>query len=154
MKIYDEHIATKDICDRSTALTKVYCEKRTSNIPNAGNGLFATTFIKAGQNLGKYCGKILKRHSDQAKLITYAKSLRKKYLMTYREQVGKSGWVLADASDYDVMVKFINSPQYTGKTANVRWTCFGNSETIRDIEKGEELLVDYGNEYYIPPPSK
>lgn len=123
---------------------------RRSNIKNAGLGVFANTFLKKGIILGHYKGRIYD-----------AENLNEKEL----ELLNKSAYVMAVYKD-DEIISYIDSSDANKSLSN--WTRYINGskskkqkpnvrfiqkvsrihiETLRDIKKGEELIVDYGSDY-------
>ena len=126
-----------------------------STIPNAGMGLFAGTNIAKSTYLFDYEGEIL---TEDEYFDKYPNGDGR-----YVAQVNTGIWSLLgiaeplyiDAMDPKLsnLARFMNS---SGNNANVYWKkqAFGTQAgtmhfyTIRDIQKGEELLFDYGDNYW------
>jgi len=118
-------------------------EKKQSNIPKAGCGLFAATDFKQDQIISKYLGE--QTTSIQKKNKWLEHPTRKQYII----KIGNK-WVaprivcepnLLEDLLFAHYMNHSNSPncQVDGKTGNVH--------TLYPIESGEELTIDYNNDF-------
>lgn len=118
-------------------------EVKPSNIPEAGNGLFATRNITNGSFLCVYRGTKL----SLAKVMSLPMSARD-YIMG---GFGLNAHV--DASQHtDVLARYLNDNFDTSKI-NTRFIKLESDAcamvfSTRDILKGEELYVSYGESYW------
>jgi hypothetical protein len=117
-----------------------------SRIPGAGKGLFTTKFIPKGKKIIEYRGEIIKW---------------KEYLKRVKEE--KDGYLFFVRRDK--CIDAYNTPQYKARYANdarglIRIPGLKNNAqyeihddrcfivATRDIQPGEEILVDYTKEYW------
>jgi hypothetical protein len=116
-------------------------EIRPSNIPNAGNGVFAKQDIKAGDMLGHYRGEAL--NVDQ-----FTRRFKNRYYGEYVLAV-KNGKINVDAEKKGYnWISRLNAPRGTNMKANVYWDDNGRTFAKRNIKAGEELLATYGAAYW------
>jgi SET domain-containing protein len=114
-----------------------------STIPNAGLGAFATKHLKIGQILGDYTGEEVTEDADgdYVLMIQGYNSKGKSVNRFIDAQDPSSGWP-----------RYLNSIRKgDGLKKNCKFFINGDRvsvKTLRDIEPGEELLVDYGQEYF------
>ena len=131
------------------------CEVRTSNIKNAGLGLFAIKKIKTGGRITKYSGKQIGR----------AEALASK--SSYIVEIHKQLYLDADGPGH-MAGRYINDGPFAGIPANAR---LGSSRQVykckktgrfwipvialRNIRPGEEIIIKYGNKitWTRPPQS-
>ena len=115
-------------------------EIRPSNIPNAGNGVFAKQDIKSGDMLGYYRGEALT--DDQ-----FNKRFKDKEYGAYVLTV-KNGTINVDAEKRGHnWVSRVNTPRGTTMKTNIWWDDNGRVFAKRNIKAGEELFVSYGAAY-------
>lgn len=119
-----------------------YIEVKTSLIPEAGQGAFATVALVAGKRLGEYEGRIISPAEYEAlEDRRYVWELRKDevpYAYVDGRRRRKANWT-----------RYVNCPRRKAD-ANVDATQVGMRMVyfaLRDIAAGEELLVWYGAEY-------
>ncbi|KAF0686808.1 Aste57867_21405 [Aphanomyces stellatus] len=116
-------------------------EARTSQLPNAGAGLFATKAFTKNDVICEYRGEVL---GTKEALHVGDKS----YLM----RLGNGVYV--DARDsLDVMARYINDCRSKG-VHNVVFDKQPEQQValvraLHDIEPGEELFADYGRWYWL-----
>ncbi|MBP6740337.1 MAG: hypothetical protein KA146_10110 [Leptospiraceae bacterium] len=123
-------------------------EIKTSLIPKSGKGVFATKRLESGILLGAYKGKFITEEeynalvdNDQWQYVMWFKDCAKPYLGNY---VGADGRI-----EGNVFTRMNYAPV---KFQNVKFekTCeppYALIRTLRVIEAGEELYVDYGPYY-------
>ena len=119
-------------------------EIKTSLIPKSGKGVFATKRLESGILLGAYKGKFITEEeynalvdNDQWQYVMWFKDCAKPYLGNYVRIEG------------NVFTRMNYAPV---KFQNVKFekTCeppYALIRTLRVIEAGEELYVDYGPYY-------
>lgn len=117
-----------------------YIKIKRSRIPGAGKGVFARRDIPADTFLGIYRGERLTPTQYETrypkKQAVYIMKLGRYYVDARDE--GKSNWTrFVNASDNPDHPLQANCMFFTG----------GHLRSIKDIPKGTELLVPYGNEY-------
>lgn len=133
---------------------------RTSKLPHAGNGLFATCDMKAGTSIGEYYGTVSEvvppdsTYTWGAPLCRDASSV---VHMTNRkefQQCAVIGWHYIDAKDVPTsLLRFANSvrsPAMRG-LLNLEVRFQGGEvfyDLVRDVHAGDELLIDYGESYW------
>ena len=154
MKETEEYEYEREVLERkcmaSNVITTRLCRVQDSGIPGAGKGLFAKTFVSKNEHVGNYCGKIVSRGDTRDVAIENARYVEdREYLMLVRQHM-QPGFVVLDGKECNILVKYINSPLNTRKQPNVRCSEYGKIEAIRNINRGEELLIDYGPDYQIP----
>jgi SET domain-containing protein len=117
-----------------------------SKIPGAGKGAFAKDAIEKGVVLGKYIGKECTQESDGSYVLAVEGYLNEKFVQ-----------LCVDAEDLDTSnwTRYINGIKEEGDIKNVEFFLGGTFakpiigiRTIKKIVKGEELLLDYGPEYW------
>jgi len=125
-----------------------------SNIKNAGLGVFANMFLEKGTFLGYYKGKVYQADNLTDKELDFLDESA--YVMAIYGDKGDDEQITkyVDSSDTNKHVsnwtRYINGAKYKKDTPNVQFTqkiSRIHIEVLRDIEKGEELIVDYGPEY-------
>ena len=117
-----------------------------------GMGSFATESIRKGRRVGKYRGVVMDgiQHS-----IMFSGTKRSLYSLLAWESPSGRLTLTIDSSDdacpkhLQNWTKYINDYRNTGKQPNVQFVGPSASVvTLRDIEAGEELLIDYGEQYW------
>lgn len=138
--------------DKLHRLNKKYGTKRVllkkSTIRNAGIGAFAAKPIPEGVRLGEYKGRILSE--GEAHSLPHSKQC---YLFEVKRKSG--GNVLIDAYPMRTSnwTRFVNSikKRHQRKKENVRYYQYKQKiwiKTMRAVDKGEELICDYGSDYW------
>tara|TARA_B100001093_G_scaffold510313_1_gene575944 strand:+ start:3682 stop:4140 length:459 start_codon:yes stop_codon:yes gene_type:complete len=128
-----------------------YIEIRNSNIKGAGLGAFAKKNIKSGTKLGEYIGERINYDNiDQYDVDALSKS-------QYRMTVGsKPNITIIDAREEFIektnWTRFVNSVlSIDSENLNVFSYQYNQKiyfKTLKDIKKGEELLIYYGNDFW------
>ena len=125
-----------------------------SNIKNAGLGVFANMFLEKGTFLGYYKGKVYQADNLTDKELDFLDESA--YVMAIYGDKGDDEQITkyVDSSDTNKHVsnwtRYINGAKYKKDKPNVQFTqkiSRMHIETLRDIEKGEELIADYGPGY-------
>lgn len=117
-----------------------------SLIPNAGLGVFALRNIKKGKILGYYKGKILTE--DQ-----YLKLKNKEYIFEINLKNQPNIYIDAKSKKLSNWTRYVNGAKTKKqkKMINIKPIQRGYNiyyTTLRDIKKGEELIMDYGEFYW------
>lgn len=126
------------------AYLEKYLEIKRSKIPGAGKGLFTKVAIQKGTRIVEYKGRIEKwskvKHEDGYN----------GYLLQVNQRIAINALPYKKA-----LGRFANDAlglhRITGLTNNAEYILEGNRcfiHTKRDIQKGEEILVSYGREYW------
>lgn len=119
---------------------KAYTSIKTSEIPNAGRGLFAARAFKKGEIIGFYGGNVTEDTSGD---ISYTLTI--KVNGNAEKIVDAKGIETHDQAKSRGDVHMANDlPEFS----NAYFTVFGFMRALEDIEKGEELYVSYGWEYW------
>jgi uncharacterized protein len=125
--------------DRATG--KIKLKVKRSVLPGAGKGLFTGTFIAAGTNIVEYTGKVISWKevtSDNA----YIYYVNRNHVIDAKNHKKAFARYANDAKGiYRVR----------GKRNNAAYVEEGLSvfiQAIRDIQKGDEIFVGYGKEYW------
>jgi hypothetical protein len=118
-----------------------------STIPGAGNGVFATDVIPAGADLGGYEG----RYITEAEWLALAEKGQAEYVMSLPECAYPAiePYKLIDGREGSIHSR-INYAPPGFQNAEIRFFCeppYARIITLRRIEKGEELFMDYGPDY-------
>lgn len=131
-----------------------------STLPNAGMGLFTTVFIEKGSFVIEYIGEKLTEDeyynrypNGTGRYVAEIKNGSNPPSYIDGENIAKSGlarYINSSSNNDNQNTKKANNP------ANLVWKKqqFGKQAgrmylyTIRDVLEGEELLFDYGNEYW------
>lgn len=101
--------------------------------PGLGQGLFATTNVRKGDFILEYTGKRIP--------TTHADTLKTRYLF----EIDRA-WTI-DGSSRSNIARYINHscmPNCEGEIRDGAVLIYAS----RDIKKGEELSIDYGQEYF------
>ena len=135
-------IANKKIIDN--------VEIKVSQIKNAGYGAYAKMLIKKNTRLDEYQGRLLDAHAfnrlrNTQYVFEVAKKVDGKYQTFYidAKSLKNSNWTrYVNGAKTKAQKKQINiaTYQYKGKIFY---------KTIKDIPVGQELIVDYGDEYWL-----
>lgn len=132
------------------------CNKHTSfkvaesTIAGAGQGLFSLQVLARGQKVLHYTGSRRDRsdHSDH----TYCFRIDETTCLCPAEpKAALESKTETKQSDTACLAKFVNDVRGSKFKTNLRWRLQNGRvllETTRRIQKGEELFVDYGPEYW------
>lgn len=122
-------------------------EVKTSKLKGAGFGAFARVDLPKGKRLGEYTGKLLSqleydKLTDTAYVFEVTKRFRGKYYLFY-----------IDAKRGDDL-RFVNGAhsKKQKKRINIESYQYGERifyRTTKAIKAGEELLIDYGDNYWL-----
>ncbi|KAK2166959.1 hypothetical protein LSH36_33g08077 [Paralvinella palmiformis] len=112
-----------------------------SKIPNAGLGVFATTFIPKNTWIGEYEGDILPSPLDDSDFLEYgwgAYADDEDMLRIDGGHIERSNWL-----------RFVNCPNRESDESITGHFCYGRVfyRTKCDIYPGKELLIYYGDSY-------
>jgi hypothetical protein len=129
----------------SIQLSKPLIKIKESTIPGAGMGAFVTRNVESGTHLGNYKGEQCTEGDDGDYVL---------YISGYTS-TGKQVELCLDAQDPEKSnwTRYINSVRAgDGRTKNAKFYIRTSKsigvKTTRFLQKGEELLVDYGAEYW------
>lgn len=121
-------------------------EIKKSNIPGAGDGAFSRKNLPKGKRLGEYNGKILgfddyESLRNKSYIFEVTKKFKGKYYLFY-----------IDARSGDAL-RFVNGAYGKEQRKKVNVESYQYAEriffrTTKNIPKGEELLIDYGDNYW------
>ena len=117
-----------------------------SSFAFAGKGAFAKKDLKKGLRLGEYNGKLLS-------LEEYEALTDKAYVFEVKKKFeGRYYLFFIDARAGDAL-RFVNGAYTKEQKEKVNVEAYQYSERIffrtkRDIKKGEELIIDYGDNYW------
>ena len=121
-----------------------YISVKKSSIPNAGNGVFAKTFIKKGTKIVDYMGKFMSYddYNKKYRLPDGKVDTRYTYRMDTRSK--QPGMIVAKDKPYltNNPVNYINE----GKPVNVELKKKALYAKV-DIDKGDELFLQYPKTY-------
>jgi hypothetical protein len=124
---------------------------KTSTIPNAGKGLFATVDISKNTKLGEYKGKQLSEQQFQRTADT-------SYVWEVSAR-GKNVYVDARRRVANNPLRYVNGAIFKRqkKKVNVEMYQYGQKvfyRTTKKVPAGTELIIDYGDEYILHGGSK
>lgn len=123
-----------------------------SRIKEAGNGLYSKKCFKKGEIIGEYTGKtfwltddqFLKQFKDSDIYLmglSYKNPKTKKSKYLDGNPIYKESGLLSFANDA-VNTEFENNAEFIESGSKVFMTA------LKRISKGDEILVDYGKEYW------
>ena len=118
-------------------------EVRTSTIKGAGNGLFAKFAIKEGDTIGYYTGEIITEkefHDPHRPFSAYVMWVTRKHII-----IGEG-----PKANYTRYINHEDEPNAFLVTST-RWKT-ARFEALRDIDPGEEIFFDYGEDYWEEEP--
>jgi hypothetical protein len=128
-----------------------------SRIKDAGNGVFAPCATPANVILGYYAGKQISHMDAEEKPSAYILEVAhntnlercRVIPLAVKDQSSRKS-ILIDASDRSVSnwCSMVNDYRGSGKKPNVYFRRNGAIVTITPLRKGEELLLDYGEDYW------
>lgn len=126
------------------ALLEDKVEIRESVLPGAGKGLFAKTFIPKGTRIVEYKGKITtwKDVDDNDGKNGYIYYVRKDHVIDASRHSSALARYANDARGLSRVKGVRNNAVYTEEGLKVY------IESNKDIPAGEEILVEYGKEYW------
>ena len=117
-----------------------------STVKGAGLGTFATNFIPKDTDLGKYYGDVL---TTQPANTDYA------WTIFDKDTLGNTITKWVDGINYkdNNPLRYVNSPIKHSEKNIVNTIMFMKEgdvhyKSTRDIKKGEELFIDYGDAYW------
>jgi len=126
------------------ALLEKYLQVKTSKIPGAGKGLFTKEFIEKGSCIVEYKGRI----------TTWKDVLEGKHFNGYVYFINRNH-VIDAMRRKTAVARYANDAKGHSKTKGVLNNAVFVVENKRvfiyakkDIPKGAEILVSYGNEYW------
>jgi hypothetical protein len=114
---------------------------RRSTVPGAGRGLFAARTLRAGAQI-HYTGDVVPLPDGSAGGVYYLQIRKSTAIDAARTNAGEGRWINDPRGTLSRpnSVFVVYTPPGQPRTASVR--------TLRQIEKGEEILVAYGNAYW------
>ena len=130
---------------------------KTSTIPNAGKGLFATVDIPKRTKLGEYKGKRLSEQQFQRTADTsYVWKVSSRRGNNTR---GNNTYVDARRKVANNPLRYVNGAisKRQKKKVNVEMYQYGQKvfyRTTKKVPAGTELIIDYGDEYILHGGSK
>lgn len=140
-------------------------EVRPSKIPNAGDGLFATCNMKAGTSIGKYYGRVSEEIPADTTYAWRVPMCRDAHFAVHLnhqnefELCAPVGWHYIDGKDFPTSAKWTNPLRFANSIPSPAMRGSINLEPrfqegevfydlLRDVQTGDELLVDYGANYW------
>ncbi|MBL7862831.1 MAG: SET domain-containing protein [Cyclobacteriaceae bacterium] len=126
------------------AIHEKYLVVKQSSLPRAGKGLFTAIPIKKGSRIVEYKGRIerWKDVKDQDGHNGYLMYINKNVVINALSAKNTKGRFANDARGMSRVRGVSNNSLYV----SVGSRCY--IEATRDIEKGEEILVNYGKPYW------
>ena len=126
-----------DLCDKH-ATTEYGCEVKQSTIPNAGLGLFATTPFDKGDCVDLYEGERYPSSDNKCR--------------PYGLLVVEHSCIVDSASTQSCISRYINHNPEKANCGFIRFSprkgvILTSVLTLKRIETGEELFIDYGSHY-------
>jgi len=117
---------------------------KTSNLPNAGNGLFAREFIPKNSLIVEYKGKITtwKEVDDNDGNNGYIYFVKKHHVIDASRHTSALARYANDARGIQRVKGITNNAEYVEEGLKVY------IKSNKDIPAGEEILVEYGKEYW------
>ncbi len=126
------------------ALLEKKVEIKLSQLPNAGKGLFATEFIPKNTRIVEYKGKITtwKEVDDNDGNNGYIYYVKRHHVIDASGHPSALARYANDAKGLQRVKGIKNNAEYVEEGLKVF------IEAKRDIPAGEEILVEYGKEYW------
>lgn len=126
------------------ALLEKKIEIKLSQLPNAGKGLFATEFIPKNTRIVEYKGKITtwKEVDDSDGNNGYIYYVKRHHVIDASGHPSALARYANDAKGLQRVKGIKNNSEYVEEGLKVF------IEAKRDIPAGEEILVEYGKEYW------
>ncbi len=118
---------------------------KTSRLPNAGKGLFTRIEILKGTRVVEYKGRVQRWREvkDQDGINGYLMYLNQNVVINALPAVKTLGRYANDARGLVRVEGARNNSEYVSEGKR----CF--IEATRNIKAGEEILVNYGREYWV-----
>lgn len=115
-----------------------------STLPGAGKGLFARHFIPKGTLIAEYKGKITtwKEVKEDNRNNVYLYYMNRNHVIDARNHKKSKARYANDARGLKRIKGFTNNAVYAENGRRVY------IESTKDIAPGEEILVNYGKEYW------
>lgn len=114
-----------------------------------GKGVFSTKFCQAGTSLGYYTGVILTEDMVGADGGDYLLELSRRPSWIRKKQ-WEQGYRYVDAIDeLDCLGRYINGSKNGLPRANAVIGMSGKITLLRDLPPNTEIIVDYGEYYWI-----
>jgi hypothetical protein len=110
-----------------------------SNIPGAGNGLFATKDFRRDEIIIPYRGEVLNKEQKE---IRYPNNDAE-----YLFQINKNTFIDATDPKMSNLSRYANHKPFS--TANAKLTTRGNIKSKKAIKAGEEIFVTYGKDFRL-----
>ena len=111
-----------------------------------GNGVFSRRLIKKAEIIGKYDGPVVARAETEAAIQVLTRPMNNEKLLAVRNYSGdKTGYLALDGRQCDM--SYINDCYPDDTRQNVYFTPGGYVRAAVDIQRGEELLTNYGASY-------
>ena len=126
------------------ALLEKKVEVKLSKLPNAGNGLFAKEFIPKNTRIVEYKGKITtwKEVDDNDGNNGYIYYVKRHHVIDASRHTSALARYANDARGLQRVKGMNNNSEYVEDGLKVY------IESRKDIPAGEEILVEYGKEYW------
>lgn len=126
------------------ALLEKQVEVRESGLPGAGKGLFAKTFIPSGTRIVEYKGKITtwKEVDDNDGNNGYIYYVKRDHVIDAAGHPKALARYANDARGLQRVKGISNNSEYVEDGLRVF------IESRKDIQPGQEILVEYGTEYW------
>jgi len=117
---------------------------KTSNLPNAGNGLFTKVFIPKGTYIIEYTGKVStwKDVDHEDGFNGYIYYLNRNHVINASKTKKALARYANDARGLTTVKGLLNNAVYEEEDKKVY------IKAVKDIEPGQEILVRYGKEYW------
>jgi hypothetical protein len=126
------------------AMLEKYLRVKKSKLPNAGKGLFTKKDIPKGTRIVEYKGKLRawKDVKHQDGYNGYLMYITRNAVIDAQPALKTFGRYANDASGFVKVPGLKNNCEYVSEGKR----CF--IESLRSIEKGEELFVSYGKDFW------
>ena len=125
-------------------------EIRHSSIPQAGMGIFAKEPISANQRIGHYQGELkTSEQFEKMRDTTYTFEISKKVANRY-----KLFYIDAKNKRKSNFLRYINGAKTSSQRRKINTTAYQYKEkifykTTKAVKAGEELIIDYGDSYWL-----
>jgi len=127
------------------AFLEKHLSVKKSKLPNAGKGLFTKIDIAKGKRFAEYKGRIQpwREVKDQDGINGYLMYINRNVVINGLAALKTLARYANDARGLVRMEGIRNNSEYVSEGKR----CF--IEATRNIQKGEEIFVNYGREYWI-----